>query len=97
MSQPVAGDSWTAVGTVGTVVVTNRTTVLRSVIIPGTYIGTVNFHDAAAATGTSATSQIISIGLPATSTPTTIRIDAQCKTGLVYQASGTPALTFTWS
>lgn len=97
MAQPVAGFSWATVsGGVGTTVISNKDTVLRSIIIPGTYVGTINFHDAPSAAGTTATSQILSLGLPVTSIPFDIQVNAQCRKGLVYQATGTPVLTFTW-
>ena len=56
MAQPIAGDQYYSVGTIGTVVISNESATLRQVIIPGTYVGTVKIHDAPSATGTTATS-----------------------------------------
>jgi len=97
MSQPTAGDQWVSVsGGVGTTVISEKNVVLKRIIIPGSYVGTINFHDAPSAAGTTATSQIVSFGLPSTGGPTSLDINAQCKKGLVYQATGTPVMTFTW-
>lgn len=97
MSQPVAGFSFTAVsGGVGTTVITDRSAVVRRVIVPGTYVGTLNIHDADSAAGTSATSQIVSFGLPALRTPIHVDLDVQCRKGITYQATGTPTLTIVW-
>lgn len=97
MAQPTAGEQWVSVsGGVGTTVVSDKNVTLRRVIVPGTYVGTINFHDAASAAGTNATSQILSLGLPTTTIPFDLAVNAQCKKGLVYQSTGTPVLTFTW-
>lgn len=97
MAQPNSAYQWTVVsGGVGTTVVANRGCILRSVIVPGTFVGTINFHDSATAAGTTATSQILSLGLPTTTIPFQLQVDAQCKNGLLYQATGTPTVTFTW-
>ena len=97
MSQPVSGDQWTAVsGGVGTTVVANRNCVLKRVVIPGTFVGTIDFHDAATAAGTTSTSQILSLGLPTTTIPQSIELNISCQNGLVYQATGTPLCTITW-
>ena len=98
MGDVYAGDNWTAVsGGVGTTVVTDRQTILRKIVVGGTYVGTINFHDASLAAGTTATSQILSLGLPSTSAPFHLDVNANCKNGLLYQATGTPVLLFTWS
>jgi hypothetical protein len=97
MAQPTAGEQWVSVsGGVGTTVVSDKNVVLKRIIVPGTYVGTINFHDAVSAVGTTATSQILSLGLPTTTIPFQLELNAQCKKGLVYQATGTPVLTFTW-
>ncbi len=87
---------FTAIGTSGTVTVLPNNTVLRSVFSQGTFAGTVAFHDAIGTAGTTATSQIISLGLPATSIPYQLQLNVQCRNGLTYIATGTPVLTFTW-
>ena len=80
-------------GGVGTTVITSSPTNLVRIIIPGTYVGTINLHDAPSATGTTATSQIISFGLPGAITPTSIEVGVHTAKGLVYQATGTPVIT----
>lgn len=88
---------WTAVsGGVGTVCVKNTTGVLQRVIIPGTYVGTINFHDASGTAGTTSTSQILSLGLPTVTYPTVLETGINFRTGLVYQATGTPVVTIIW-
>lgn len=97
MSQPVSGAQWTVVsGGVGTTVVKNTDVTLQRIIVPGTYVGTLNLHDASAAAGTSGTSQFLSLGLPTTSVPQSIEVGIQCRYGLLYQATGTPAVTLVW-
>lgn len=97
-SQPVdSGDMWTSVsGGVGTAVLKDMKASLVRVVVPGTYVGTINFHDASTAAGTTATSQILSLGIPATSVPFDLEVGANCKNGLVYQATGTPVVTVIW-
>lgn len=96
-SQPASnGGQFVAISAVGTTVVSSHDAIVRRVIIPGTYVGTVNIHDAASATGTSATSQIASFPIPTTSIPQSIEIGVQCRTGIVYQATGTPVMTLVY-
>jgi len=83
-------------GGVGTTVVKNDNLVLKRVVFPGTYVGTLNLHDAATAAGTTATSQVISFGLPTTSIPFHVDLGVRCRNGLVYQATGTPVATLIW-
>lgn len=97
MSSREQGYQWTAVsGGVGTAVITDRHAKLYGVVIPGTYVGTINLHDAASTTGTTTTSQVVSFGLPATSIPQFVEVNANLKHGLVYQATGTPVVTILW-
>lgn len=97
MSQPISGDQWTKIsGGVGTVVVAARQSVLKRVVIPGTYVGSVTLHDASAAAGTTSTSGFLTFGLPTTSIPQSIEVNANCKNGLVYEATGTPVMTLLW-
>lgn len=92
------GDNFTSIsGGVGTTVVADRNVTLKKVIVGGTYVGTVNFHDASAAAGTTSTSQILSLGLPTTTIPFYIDMNVNCSKGLLYQATGTPVVTVTWS
>jgi hypothetical protein len=96
MSQPVAGNPWVNVGTVGSVVVADRSTVLRKVILPGSFVGTVQWFDSATVAGTSATNLIHTQGIPLLRQWDSYEINANCSNGLVYAATGTPTLTFTW-
>lgn len=94
--QPASLSQWTNVGTVGTVLLTDRQAGLVRLVIPGTYVGSVAFYDCNTIAGTSATNNIFTLGLPATSTPQDIQIGAQCKKGLVYASTGTPTVTIIW-
>ena len=97
MSQPVSGAQWTSIsGGVGTAAVKTTDAVLQRIIIPGTYVGTLNLHDASAAAGTTTTSQFLSLGLPTTTIPQSIEVGIQCRQGLLYQATGTPVMTLVW-
>lgn len=97
-SQPVSGYQWNVtVGTgVGTTVLADRACVLHRLVIPGTYVGTIKFDDAASAAGTTATSQFLSLGLPATSVFQSLALDVSCRKGLVVQSTGTPTMTVLW-
>lgn len=98
MSSFQEGYQWTTVGTgVGTNVIADRHAKLYGVVIPGTYVGTINFHDSPTATGTTASSQIVSFGLPSTGIPQFVEINANCKVGITYQATGTPVMTVLWN
>ena len=96
MSQPTSGDQWVNVGTLGTVLVANRNAVLKKIILPGTFVGSVEFYDASAIAGTAGTNNIYNVGLPLLNQYRSIDVNANCKNGLVYVATGTPTLTFTW-
>lgn len=92
------GWQWVNVGTVGTVAVTNRSGVLGNfAVTSGTYTGTVIFHDAATTAGTTATSAILTVGLPGLNFPNSVPLNLGFKNGLVYQSTGTPSLTFGWN
>lgn len=96
-SQPASGDQFTVVsGGPGTTVLKDTNANLVRVSFPGTYVGTITFHDSATAAGTSGTSDIISFGLPTTSTPFHVDIGARCRYGLLYEATGTPLCTIIW-
>lgn len=96
--QPESGYQKTSIsGGVGTTVVKNTSGVLHSVVIPGTYVGTLNLHDSATAAGTTATSQFLSLGLPTSSVPVSLPMDIGFRHGLTYQATGTPAVLLVWN
>lgn len=96
--QPVSGFNWTKVsGGVGTTALTDRSSVVHALFIPGTYVGTLILHDAASITGTTATSAVVTLGIPATVLYQNVQLDAQFKKGIVYEATGTPLATIMWS
>src|SRR5690348_782199 len=92
-----AGYQWGTIGggTSNTVVTANAANLI-GVVIPGTYTGTVTFHDASAATGTTGSSGIVTFGVPTTTVAGFIPIQARCRNGILYQATGTPVMTYLW-
>ena len=97
MADLIENGQFTSVsGGVGTTVVKDFNTVLKRVVFGGTYVGTLNLHDASSAAGTTGSSQIISFGLPTTTIPNSVEIGVRCRNGLVYQATGTPVCTIVW-
>lgn len=96
MADTLRGDQFKYVGTVGTTVATDRTGILRRVILPGTFVGTVEFYDSATTTGTAAGNFIHAQGIPLLRQYDSYEINATFRNGLTYVATGTPALTFTF-
>jgi len=97
MAQPASSANFLVIsGGVGTTVVKDISANLYRIIIPGTYVGTLKVHDASTAAGTSGSSAIITLGLPTTSIPQSIEVGVSCKSGLVYEATGTPTVTLVW-
>lgn len=97
MAQPISGEQFATVGTgVGTNVVSAIPATIHRIIFPGTYVGTLNIHDSATAAGTTATSQIISFGLPTTTVAGNVEFGIACSKGITYQATGTPVCTLVW-
>lgn len=96
MSQPISADQWTNVSAKGTTVITDRSSALKRIILPGTFVGSVEFYDSSTAAGTTATNNILSLGLPLLRQNCSIDVNAQTKSGLTVVATGTPTLTFTW-
>lgn len=94
-SQPTSGDSYVIVSAAGTTVSSDTGITLKKVIVPGTYIGSVEFYDSATAAGTAATNRIFNIGLPAADLHRSIDINAKARNGLVVVATGTPTLVYT--
>src|SRR3990167_3461679 len=97
-SQPVSsgGQFSNVSGGVGTTVVTDRPATLTRVIVPCTYVGTLKIHDSATAAGTSATSTIVTYGLPASVAFQSVGIGVNCRNGITYEATGTPVMTIVW-
>ena len=96
MAQPVAAYQYVNVGTVGTVLVTDRSCELHNIILTGTYVGSVAFYDCNTAAGTTATNNILTIGLPLLNQYKDITLSLRAKNGLVYASTGTPTITFGW-
>lgn len=103
MAQPASSSTrFTNITAAGTTAIADHPTNFIRVIVGaaanagtnlGTYVGTVTFHDAASATGTTSTSQIISFGLPNTNVVGNIEVGYHCSKGLLFQATGTPTVT----
>lgn len=96
MAQPVAAPQPVVIGTIGTTVVSSESASLQSILLPGTFVGTVIFHNASSAAGTSATSPVYTVGIPLLNQYKDIKVNAQFNKGIVVEATGTPTLTFTW-
>ena len=97
MSQPISGAQYTSIsGGVGTTVVSAEPTTLQRVFYGGTYVGTCIVHDSATAAGTSATSAVLTLGLPLIQYPRSLELGIQCKKGITYEATGTPVITLVW-
>ena len=82
---------------VGTTVVSDQSAVLERVFWGGTYTGTAIIHDASSATGTTATSAVLTLGLPLTQYPKEINMGIGMRNGIVVQATGTPVITVVWN
>ena len=97
-NQPVSsGGQFSRIsGGVVTTVVTASPAILERVIVPGTYVGTLRIHDSATAAGTTATSLVVSYGLPASVAFQTQEIGVNCRNGITYEATGTPVMTIVW-
>ena len=82
----------------GTTVVKNTSGNLHRLIIAGTYVGSVTFHDAATAAGTTASSAIVTLGLPALNAFKSMEVGVRFRTGLVYETTGTVggAVVYVW-
>jgi hypothetical protein len=97
MSQPVSGYQYKSIsGGVGTAVISDQSATIHRVFFGGTYVGTCILHDSATAAGTSATSAVLTLGLPLAQYPRSIDLGIQCKNGIVYEATGTPVITVAW-
>ena len=95
-NQPTTNSAYTYVAAAGTTVVRDSNVNLQRVILQGTYIGSVEFYDAATAAGTAATNEIYKVGLPLTNALKSIDLGLRTRNGLVVVATGTPTLTYTY-
>ena len=91
---------WTRVsGTAaGTTLVSARSGVLNSIVIPAAKEGTVTLYDSSTAAGTTSTNHIISFSnnLNAAKIPASLPVDIRFKKGLVAVVGGTTDVTVTW-
>ena len=95
--QPVSSYQHTIGTGAGTAVLKDTAGVIHSVFWGGTYIGTAILYDSATAAGTSAANRIITLGLPLAQYPESILIDVNCRSGIVFETTGTPAVTVAWN
>lgn len=94
----------TIVNNLGTYVIAAGTTVLSDskgnlarVILPGTYVGSVEFYDSRTTAGTAAGNNIYNLGLPLLNQYKNVDLDFPFKTGLTIVATGTPLLGVVWN
>lgn len=66
-------------------------------ILPGTFVGSVEFYDSRTTAGTTAGNNIYNIGLPLLNQYRNIDFDFPFKTGLTVVATGTPLVGVVWS
>ena len=87
------------VGTLGpgTTVITASQATLKRIVWGGTYVGSITVHDAATATGTTATSGIVSLGIPLLRYPYSLEVNLHCRNGIVIEETGTPTHRIIWS
>ena len=81
----------------GTTVVSAAPATVKRVIWGGTYVGTIDIHDAATAAGTNGSSSITTIGIPLLRYPDSLEINLHCKNGIVVAETGTPVHRVVWS
>mgnify|MGYP001584872988 FL=1 len=80
----------------GTTVVSNIAATVKRIVWGGSYVGTINVHDVASAGGTTATSSIVTLGIPLLRYPDSLEINLHCKNGIVVEETGTPIHTIIW-
>ena len=98
MNDPNSGFAYAKVsGGTSITLVTDRTTYLKRVIVPGTYVGTLALYDSATLAGTTAGNNFATLGLPALNHPRHIDFDVRLRNGLVYDATGTPLVTLVYN
>lgn len=95
-SQPTSGDQGTLVIAAGTVVVSDKSATLKNIIFAGTFVGSVEFYDTKTAAGTAAGNNKYNVGIPLLNQYKSVEMNMRFRTGIVYVATGTPTLAFTW-
>jgi hypothetical protein len=93
--QPASAAGYVQIGTLGTNVVSDIPVNLQSVIIGGTFVGSVEFYDTTTTAGTATSNLIFNLGIPLTNTYRSIPLGLRTKRGLVTVQTGTPVMTFT--
>ena len=78
-------------------VVKADSTVLRSLVVGGTYVGTLAVYDSATVAGTTAANNVITLLNPALVSPNEVRLDLHLRNGLTYDATGTPLVTIVYN
>jgi hypothetical protein len=97
MSQPISTNQYKSIsGGVGTAVISDSPAALNRVFYGGTFVGTCIIHDASSTTGTTATSAVLTLGLPLIQYPRSLDLGIWCKKGIVYEATGTPVICIAW-
>jgi len=97
MADLKVNNSGTYIVAAGTTVLAQSYGNLARVILPGTFVGSVEFYDSASAAGTAAGNNMYNIGLPLLNQYKNIDLDFPFKSGLTVVATGTPLLGVTWS
>lgn len=96
--EPGQGYSYVKVsGGTSQTVVRNSDILLRSLVVGGTYVGTLAIYDSATVAGTSATNNVITLLNPALVAPNEVRLDLHLRNGLTYDATGTPLVTIVYN
>lgn len=97
MSQPVSSNLGSFIQAAGTTVLSNegRGNLVRT-ILPGTFVGSVEFYDSATAAGTTAGNLMFNIGLPLINQYKSVDIGLPFRRGLTVVATGTPTVAVVW-
>ena len=96
MAQPTSLPAYSTIIAAGTTVLAGGPTTIARVILPGTYVGTVELYDSPTAAGTAAGNLITSFAIPTLTTPRSVEIGARTRYGLTYVATGTPTMSVIW-
>lgn len=97
MADSLTNNLGTFIIAAGTTVLSDQAGNLVRAILPGTYVGSVEFYDSRTTAGTAAGNQIYNIGLPLTNLYRNIEMDFPFKRGLVSVATGTPTVGVVWN
>jgi hypothetical protein len=96
--EPGQGYSYTKVqGGTSETVVRAGDTYLKSVVVGGTYVGTLVVYDCATVAGTSATVNVLTLLNPLLMVPNEVELGLHLRNGLTYVATGTPLVTIIYN